>query len=128
MIASVISNILPPLMVIGYVWCRKLHKDTWGGWSFESLEEWGQYMKLAVPGMLMLVVEWSSFEIVNFIAGALGETELSANIVWFQLLVILFMVRYAACTKLMYQNQKTILCFSLVLVSALPPRFEWVMN
>ena len=88
----VISNILPPLMVIVYVRCRKLHKETWGGWSFECLEEWWLFTKLAVFGMLMIVIEWWSVEIVNFLAGALGENELAANVVWIQLLLILYVV------------------------------------
>ena len=91
-IALVISNILPSFLVIAYVWYRKLHKETWGGWSFESLEEWWQYMKLAIPGLLMLILEWWGFEILNFLAGGLGKTELAVNIVWFQIAVILFMV------------------------------------
>ena len=92
MIALVFSNALPPLLVIGYVRCRKLHKETWGGWSFQSLDEWWLYMKLAIPGLLMLVLEWSAFEILNFLAGALGEIELAVNIIWFQLAVVVFMV------------------------------------
>ena len=88
----VFSNILPSLLVIVYVWCRKLHKETWGGWSFQSLEEWGLYLKLAVPGFLMIALEWWGLEILNFLAGALGETELAVNIVWYQLLYILYVV------------------------------------
>ena len=90
----VISNILPPLMVIVYVWCRKLHKETWGGWSVECLEEWLLFIKLALPGMLMVALTWCGFEAVNFLSGALGETQLLTNIVWYQLLVILYMVRW----------------------------------
>lgn len=93
-IALVTSNILPPFMVIGYVWYRKLHKETWSGWSFQALEEWGLYMKLAIPGMIMSVLSWVAFEIIHFLAGALGEVELAVNIVWYQLMVILFMVRF----------------------------------
>ncbi len=92
MIALVISNILPPFMVIGYVWYRKLHKETWGGWSFESLEEWGLYMKLAIPGVLVVALEWWGYEILSFLSGALGETELAANVVWYQLLYIIYWV------------------------------------
>lgn len=51
------------------------------------------YIKLAVPGMLMLSLEWSAFEVANVMAGILGDTELAASIVWFQLLIILYMVR-----------------------------------
>ena len=88
----VVSMMLPPLMVIGYVWVRKLHKETWGGWSFQSLEEWWLFIKLAVPGTLMLTLEWWSYEIINFLSGYMGEDELSTNIVFFQVLGILFMV------------------------------------
>ena len=79
-------------MVIGYIWCRKLHRETWGGWSFQALEEWGLYFKLAIPGMLMTMFSWCAFEIIHFLAGAMGEVELAVNVVWYQLMVILFMV------------------------------------
>ena len=92
MISLVVSNLISPLLVILYVWCRKLHKETWSGWSFESLEEWWQYIKLAIPGLLMVTMEWCGFEILNFLAGTISENALSVNIVWFQALVILYMV------------------------------------
>lgn len=91
-IALVISNSLPSLMVIVYIWLRKLHRETWDGWSFECLEEWRLFIKLALPGLLMNVLEWWGFETVSFLAGALSETELAANVVWFQIIVILYMV------------------------------------
>ena len=69
---------------------------TWGGWSFESLQEWWLFTKLAVPGMLMVILEWGAFEAVNFLAGVLGETELSANIVWFQVVELLYIVRISS--------------------------------
>ena len=39
------------------------------GWSRECLTEWGPYMSLAIPGMLMLCVEWWTYEIGSFLAG-----------------------------------------------------------
>ena len=88
-----ISNTLPPVLTIAYVWLRGLHKQTWGGLSFESLQEWGLFLKLAIPGMLMMVLEWWSFELVTFLAGVMGDNQLAANIVWFQVLVTVYMVR-----------------------------------
>ena len=46
-------------------------------------------MKLAIPGLLMLNLEWWSFELLNFLSGAIWETELAVNVVWFQLLGIM---------------------------------------
>ena len=39
------------------------------GWSRECLTEWGAFMSLAIPGMLMLCVEWWTYEIGSFLAG-----------------------------------------------------------
>ena len=88
-----IANTATPLMMILYMRVRKLHKQTWGGWSWESLHEWGQFSKLAIPGLFMVCLEWWSAEVAAFVAGAISETELAANAIWLQLMDIIFMVR-----------------------------------
>ena len=79
-------------MVVVYVWARGLHKQMWGGWSWDSLREWGQFAKLGVPGMLMLCIEWWSFEIPAFVTGSINKTELGINAVLISLLSVVFMV------------------------------------
>ena len=39
------------------------------GWTTESLLDWGQFIKLAVSGMVMLCIEWWSFELGAFLTG-----------------------------------------------------------
>lgn len=39
------------------------------GWTIESLQNWGQFTMLAVPGMLMLCTEWWGFEVGTFLMG-----------------------------------------------------------
>ena len=39
------------------------------GWTTESLLDWGQFIKLAVAGMVMICIEWWSFELGAFLAG-----------------------------------------------------------
>ncbi|KAL9974772.1 hypothetical protein ACROYT_G011855 [Oculina patagonica] len=39
------------------------------GWTTESLQHWGQFIMLAVPGILMLCIEWWSFEVGTFLMG-----------------------------------------------------------
>lgn len=41
------------------------------GWSVESLQEWGSYMKLAIPSTLMTCFEWWVYEFGGFFAGNL---------------------------------------------------------
>ena len=81
-----------PVIVVVYVRARKLHRLTWGGWSWESLREWGQFVKLAIPGVFMTCLPWWTAEATSFVSGAISDTELAVNSVGFQLINIMFMV------------------------------------
>lgn len=39
------------------------------GWTIESLQHWGQFTMLAITGILMLCIEWWSFELGTFLMG-----------------------------------------------------------
>ena len=84
----IISEILPPLLVIGYV-PQAPQSDV--GWV--ELRVPAGVVVVYETGTLMVILEWSAFEAVKFLAGVLGETELSANIVWFQVVELLYIVR-----------------------------------
>ncbi|KAJ0021962.1 hypothetical protein NQD34_009452 [Periophthalmus magnuspinnatus] len=62
-----------------YIWWKKLHAKTWGGWSVESLQEWGSYMKLAIASTVMKCAEWWVYEFGGFFAGMLSENDLAAQ-------------------------------------------------
>ena len=64
-------TLLFSLLIIIYV--RKLHVKTWGGWSRESLKDWGQFAQYGILGLIMVIVEWISFEIGFIIAGFIGN-------------------------------------------------------
>ena len=60
------------IMAAGYILYIRfshLYKQTWGGWSVESLYGWYHYLKYGVPGMIMLCYEWGSFESGYFALG-----------------------------------------------------------
>ncbi|KAM4664039.1 multidrug and toxin extrusion protein 1-like [Discoglossus pictus] len=90
--ANCISQYLQMILLFLYILWKKLHKDTWGGWSRACLEEWGPFIHLAVPSMLMLCIEWWAFEIGIFLAGVLGVVDLGAQAVIYQTANIVFMV------------------------------------
>ena len=46
------------------------------GWSTECLYDWRIYLKLAIPGFMLILIEWSSFEIATFASGILGNIQL----------------------------------------------------
>ncbi|XP_068590805.1 multidrug and toxin extrusion protein 1-like isoform X1 [Cebidichthys violaceus] len=89
--ANAISQYVLAVVLYIYICCRGLHKATWGGWSQDCLQEWGPFIKLAIPSMLMLCLEWWMFEIGGFLAGVISEVELGAQSIAYELAVIAYM-------------------------------------
>lgn len=58
----------------------------------ECLQEWGPFIKLAIPSMLMLCLEWWMFEVGGFLCGVISEAELGAQSITYELAVIAYMV------------------------------------
>uniref|UniRef100_A0A665UDN4 Solute carrier family 47 member 3 n=1 Tax=Echeneis naucrates TaxID=173247 RepID=A0A665UDN4_ECHNA len=90
--ANAISQFVLAVVLFVYICCRGLHKVTWGGWSLECLQEWGPFVQLAIPSMLMLCLEWWMFEIGGFLAGVISEAELGAQSITYELSVIAYMI------------------------------------
>ncbi|CAL8356708.1 unnamed protein product [Boreogadus saida] len=90
-VANVISQYVLAVSLFAYINCRGLHKTTWGGWSQECLQEWGPFIKLAIPSMLMLCLEWWVFELGGFLAGLISEQELGAQSIVYELATLAYM-------------------------------------
>ncbi|KAF6724870.1 Multidrug and toxin extrusion protein 1 [Oryzias melastigma] len=92
---SALANTLSQFSMAGilyaYIVCRGLHKATWAGWSRECLQDWGSYIRLAIPSMVMLCVEWWTYEIGGFLAGLISEVELGAQTIVYELANVAFM-------------------------------------
>ncbi|XP_070683594.1 multidrug and toxin extrusion protein 1-like [Pempheris klunzingeri] len=89
--ANAISQYLLAVVLYVYICWRGLHKATWGGWSRDCLQEWGPFIQLAIPSMLMLCLEWWMFEIGGFLAGVISEAELGAQSIAYELAVVAYM-------------------------------------
>ncbi|XP_070771763.1 multidrug and toxin extrusion protein 1-like [Enoplosus armatus] len=89
--ANAISQYLLAVVLYVYICCRGLHKATWGGWSLDCLQEWGPFVQLAIPSMLMLCLEWWMFEVGGFLAGVISEAELGAQSIAYELAIIAYM-------------------------------------
>ncbi|XP_055751651.1 multidrug and toxin extrusion protein 1-like [Salvelinus fontinalis] len=89
--ANTISQLSLAAILYAYILWKELHKATWAGWSWECLEDWGTYIHLAIPSMIMLCVEWWTYEIGGFLAGLISEVELGAQSVVFELASICYM-------------------------------------
>ncbi|KAF3851915.1 hypothetical protein F7725_005270 [Dissostichus mawsoni] len=91
--ANAISQYVLSVVLYVYICWKGLHKATWGGWTMECLQEWGPFVKLAIPSMLMLCLEWWMFEIGGFLAGLISEAELGAQSIVYELSVVAYMCR-----------------------------------
>ncbi|XP_077426911.1 multidrug and toxin extrusion protein 1-like [Vanacampus margaritifer] len=89
--ANAISQCVFAVVLLAYIYFRGLHKATWEGWSRECLQDWGPFIKLAMPSMLMFCLEWWAFEVGGCLAGIISEVELGAQSVMYQLTVVSFM-------------------------------------
>ncbi|XP_064840968.1 multidrug and toxin extrusion protein 1-like [Oncorhynchus masou masou] len=89
--ANSISQLSLAVMLYTYIIWKGLHKATWAGWSWECLEDWDTYVHLAIPSMIMLCVEWWTYEIGGFLAGLISEVELGAQSVVYELANICYM-------------------------------------
>ncbi|KFR05498.1 Multidrug and toxin extrusion protein 1, partial [Opisthocomus hoazin] len=65
--ANTVAQYSQTIFLFLYIIGKKLHVKTWGGWSSECLMEWDSFTSLAVPSMLMVCIEWWTYEIGSFL-------------------------------------------------------------
>ncbi|KAG0010200.1 hypothetical protein BGZ80_001692 [Entomortierella chlamydospora] len=66
----------------------------WGGWTRECLTGWREFMKLALPGVLMVCTEWWAFEVISLAASYLGTVALAAQSIVVQTSGLLYTVPF----------------------------------
>ncbi|NXG59170.1 S47A1 protein, partial [Hemiprocne comata] len=90
--ANTVAQYSQTIFLFLYIIGKKLHVKTWGGWSSECLLEWDSFTSLAVPSMLMVCIEWWTYEIGSFLIGLLSVVELSAQSIIYEVSVVAFMI------------------------------------
>ncbi|XP_068945711.1 multidrug and toxin extrusion protein 2 [Petaurus breviceps papuanus] len=91
-LANTIAQYIQVVILFLYVVVRKLYLETWGGWSLQCLEEWETFLSLAIPGMLMICVEWWAYEIGSLLIGLLSVVELSAQSIIYEVSTVAYMI------------------------------------
>lgn len=81
-IANVLVTMVEAVMLLGFMVHREQRsarssESTWHGWSLQAFTGWWGYLCLAAPSAAMVVVEWSTFEIMVLLAGLLPNPELA---------------------------------------------------
>ncbi|KAI8343444.1 mate-domain-containing protein [Chlamydoabsidia padenii] len=79
-LATSCSYWLMLFLLLGYINYLGHGKEGWGGWNWEEcMKDWGVFMRLAIPGMLVVMSEWWAFEIASLASSYLGTLDLAAQ-------------------------------------------------
>ncbi|KAK5660305.1 hypothetical protein OQA88_12845 [Cercophora sp. LCS_1] len=89
---AVTQNMLPLLLLL-YVW-KVDGSQAWGGFRRAALKNWGPMIRLALPGMVMVVAEWFAFEILTLASGRIGVATLAAQSVLMTVTAITFQIPF----------------------------------
>lgn len=95
--AAIATNITYILnCVIAETWVYSLRNSDFKEMIFffdkTSFTGLGKYLKIGVPGMLMLCFEWWAFELLAIFSGLLGVNELAAEVVIINIVSFIFML------------------------------------
>ncbi|EOD43560.1 putative mate efflux family protein [Neofusicoccum parvum UCRNP2] len=99
---SVTENLLPLLL---FLYVRYVDgMQCWGGFSRLALKNWGPMIRLAIPGLIMVLAEFLAFEILTLSASWISTTHLAAQSVLSTLTAITYQIPFpvsiAASTRI----------------------------
>ncbi|XP_064649545.1 multidrug and toxin extrusion protein 1-like isoform X2 [Lineus longissimus] len=78
-----------------YIMISKLYVVTWGGFTSEAFHDWGPFMVLSVAGLAMICLQWWAYEIGTLLTGLLGEVQLGAQAILFQIELFMYAIPYS---------------------------------
>ncbi|KAJ4301564.1 hypothetical protein N0V90_003657 [Kalmusia sp. IMI 367209] len=102
-IAVAITENIMPLLLFCYVRFIDGYQ-CWGGFDRRALKNWGPMIRLAIPGLVMVLAEFLAFEILTLSSSWLGPTTLAAQSVLGSVTGIMFQIPFpmsvAASTRI----------------------------
>ncbi|KAI1127362.1 MATE efflux family protein [Nemania abortiva] len=102
-IAVAFTQTLMPILLALYV-AFVNGSQCWGGFSKRALTNWGPMVRLAIPGMIMVVAEWLAFEILTLLSSQFGTSYLAAQSILVTVTSTMFMIPFpvsiAASTRI----------------------------
>eukprot|EP01120_Amphizonella_sp_Union-15-10_P015440 TRINITY_DN7950_c0_g1_i1.p1 TRINITY_DN7950_c0_g1~~TRINITY_DN7950_c0_g1_i1.p1 ORF type:complete len:483 (-),score=39.91 TRINITY_DN7950_c0_g1_i1:118-1566(-) len=82
------------IFLSAYIFLRKLHVKTWGGFTWKAFSGWKKFFGLGIPGAVMVLAEWAGNEIYTIYAGWINTPTLAAHTIIFNTSVLLYMFGY----------------------------------
>lgn len=96
----VFCNYLSLLVQILASWSHSAVQRTLQPFDKAAFQEWGDFLRLGVPSILMLCSEWWAYELLVVMATFLGTQHIDAQAILFQLIYLAFMIPMGVGTSL----------------------------
>ncbi|CAI6331636.1 unnamed protein product [Periconia digitata] len=93
-VAVVVTHNLMAILLILYIRFSDGYQ-CWGGFDRSAFSNWMPMIKLAVPGLIMLLAEFLAYEVLTLSASRLGSTSLAAQSVLASITTIMFQVPFS---------------------------------
>lgn len=93
-IGVVISRNLLAALLILYVKFVNGYQ-CWGGFDWKAFVNWGAMIKLALPGMTMVLAEWLAFELITLLSSRFGTDYLAAQSAIFTIVALLYQIPFS---------------------------------
>ncbi|XP_074650239.1 multidrug and toxin extrusion protein 1-like [Tubulanus polymorphus] len=78
--------------ILVYIVWSGIYEETWSGFSMEAFQCWGEFCRIAIPGLLMIFIEWGSFEVGTILTGVISVVQLDAQSILFQVATLTWMI------------------------------------
>jgi MATE family multidrug resistance protein len=94
-IAVVITECLMPILLLLYVrFIAPNGMECWPGLTSQALRNWGPMIRLALPGLVMVLAEFLAFEILTLASARISATHLAANTVLQSLSILTYQLPF----------------------------------
>lgn len=95
-LATIITYFLNFAIITLYCMYDKEVKESFFFFTKESFKQVGGYLKVGIPSLTMLCLEWWSFEVLAFMAGYISVDATAAHVVVLNTHVVIIMVPLGA--------------------------------
>ena len=75
-------------------------RETIQPFSWEDFKNWGEYLKVAIPAMMLQLVEWWSYELSTIICAFVSVDMLAAQSVMMNYVMMMYMISLASSNSL----------------------------
>ncbi|OAQ97154.1 hypothetical protein LLEC1_04482, partial [Akanthomyces lecanii] len=93
-IGVVISRNLLAMLLILYIKFVN-GSQCWGGFDRKAFVNWGIMIRLALPGMVMMLAEWLAFELITLLSSRFGTDYLAAQSAIFTIVALLYQIPFS---------------------------------